>query len=118
MRLVSAKNVGVAGDHHPARVDAGAARVGEQRDAASRRRRRRAAVELTFHTTRPSNTSRPRCSGAHEALVVLGREHRLEALEVQRADRHVGEGGHGRRSYAQLTRRDTDPARAGLRDAA
>ena len=31
MRLVTAKKSGVALDHHPARVDAGAARVGEQR---------------------------------------------------------------------------------------
>ena len=39
-RLVISKNSGVAADHHPARVDAGPARVAEQRVAAARRRRR------------------------------------------------------------------------------
>ena len=87
----------VALDHHPARVDAGPARVGEQRDehlgnAAAAGGR----VDVPYDAPVEHLAAAPH--GAQDALVVLGREHRSEALQVECADGHVGERGHRRRS--------------------
>ena len=85
----------VALDHHPARVDAGPARVGEERDehlgnAAALGGR----VDVPYDAPVEHLAAAPH--GAQHALVVLGREHRFEALQVERADGHVGERGHRR----------------------
>ena len=91
MRFVTAKNSGVAADHGPARVDAGAARVGENERSISATPPPR-AVELTFQTVRPPSR---RGRGREVAVQALGArpgaEDAVEALERQLQQRHVDE---------------------------
>src|SRR5450432_3809769 len=103
----------VTPDHHPARVDARPARVGEQRNEHLGH-----AAALGGRVDVPQDAPVKRLAAAlhrtQQALVVLVREHRLKALQVQCANGHVRQGGHRRRSYARLTRRATTPLELGF----
>ena len=88
------KNSGVAADHHPARVDAGAARVADQRaqhlgDAAAVRGR----VDVPERP--PVEQLAPAGDRVLEVRQALGREDVAEALGVERRDGDVLER-HGR----------------------
>ena len=80
MRFVTRKKSGVALDHDPARVQPGAAGVGEQRRSISATPPPR-AVELTFQITREPSSACPReivvsnssaCSGCNTDIMRSG----------------------------------------------
>ena len=89
----------VARDHHPARVDTRPARVREQRDEhLGHPTALRSRIDVPHHA--PVKSLAAALDGMHQTLVVLGREHRPKGLQVQRADWHMRQNRHQRRSYS------------------